>query len=64
MRSALLLSVLSAAIAPAASLAAGPSLKEGTAFPDLRLPALHGGRLSSVSAFRGRKLLVLVFASW
>lgn len=39
-------------------------IQEGSAFPDLRLPQLGDGKLRSLSEFRGRKTLLLVFASW
>jgi hypothetical protein len=50
------------ATAPIAALETG--FREGQVFPDLVLPALNDGRLLSVSAFRGRKVLLISFASW
>jgi len=44
--------------------AEGPSLREGEVFPDLRLPAIAGGESRAISSFRGKKLLLLVYASW
>jgi hypothetical protein len=35
----------------------------GEAFPDLRLPTLDGG-VASIADYRGRKVLLHVFASW
>lgn len=39
-------------------------IEQGRPFPDLRLPSLHDGRATSLSEFRGRKLILHVFASW
>ena len=36
----------------------------GEPFPDLELPSLKDGALLSVSAFRGQKIILHVFASW
>lgn len=38
-------------------------VRVGEAFPDLRLPTIDGGTLS-LSSLRGRKLLLIEFASW
>ena len=36
----------------------------GDRFPDLVLPALDDGRPLSIASFRGRKLVLHVWASW
>ena len=36
----------------------------GEPFPDLKLPSLDDGAPLSVSAFRGKKIILHVFASW
>lgn len=36
----------------------------GEPFPDLELPSLKDGAALSVSAFRGQKVILHVFASW
>ena len=36
----------------------------GGRFPDLVLPALDDGRPLSIASFRGRKLVLHVWASW
>jgi len=36
----------------------------GEAFPSIVLPALNGGRAMSLAAFRGKKVLLIEFASW
>jgi hypothetical protein len=36
----------------------------GEAFPTLALPSASDGRPVSVTEFRGRKLIVNIFASW
>ncbi len=39
-------------------------LSEGQLFPDLVLSSLEDGKPQSVSSFRGKKLLLHIFASW
>lgn len=39
-------------------------IKVGRPFPDLRLPALDGKGFQSVQDWRGRKLVLHVWASW
>ncbi|MGO8824600.1 MAG: TlpA family protein disulfide reductase [Acidimicrobiales bacterium] len=41
-----------------------PVLKAGTVAPGFTLPGLHGGNPVSLSAFRGRPVIVNFFASW
>jgi len=41
-----------------------PTIREGQPFPDLVLPRLDDGRPASLSEFRGKKLVLHVFASW
>ncbi|MCA9297992.1 MAG: hypothetical protein KDA28_02935 [Phycisphaerales bacterium] len=36
----------------------------GDVFPEIVLPRLADGAPSSVGAYRGRKVLLLVYASW
>jgi len=36
----------------------------GQFFPDFRLPSLEDGSLVSLSSFRGKKVLLIQFASW
>ena len=57
-RSVFLASILCAAGAGAAD------LRVGQPFPDIHFPTLSGGKLRSVASFRGRKLVLHVFASW
>ncbi|MFT7617577.1 MAG: hypothetical protein ACI97A_001216 [Planctomycetota bacterium] len=38
--------------------------KTGEAFPDIVLPNVENGKPMSLADFRGKKLLVLHFASW
>jgi len=54
-----------------AGLGAGPSGSDarigptpGEAYPALVLPSLANGRPLSIEHFRGRKVLLLQFASW
>ncbi len=37
---------------------------EGQMFPTMVLPSLRGGRPGSVADFRGKKLILHIFASW
>jgi len=57
------------ASAPAPARAAGGGLppsgfKVGAPFPDIALPSLQDGRAVKLSSFRGRKLILQIFASW
>ena len=56
----MLLSLLVAAPAGAQEV----NLREGQPFPEIFLPTLTGDGLRSVSSFRGKKLVLHVFASW
>ena len=38
--------------------------REGERFPDLNLPSIANGKMVSLSSFRGKKVLLLKFASW
>jgi len=46
------------------SSAGGQGLHVGQPFPDIRLPSLANGRPLSISHFRGKKVLLMIFASW
>ena len=39
-------------------------LEVGDRFPDVMLPSLDGGEPLSIASFRGRKLVLHVWASW
>ena len=41
-----------------------PSLEVGQPFPDLALPSVSDGTPMSIADFRGRKVVLHVFASW
>ena len=65
MRNLLAVSAFLAACVSIPRLAAAETgLREGQFFPSLRLPALASGKLSSISEFRGKKILLFVFGSW
>ncbi len=53
---------LAAVVSPVVS--AAPRLEEGEPFPDLVLPSMTDGRPMSLADFRGRKVILQVFASW
>jgi hypothetical protein len=36
----------------------------GERFPDFVLPSLRDGKMTSLSSFRGKKTLLIQFASW
>jgi hypothetical protein len=36
----------------------------GTAFPTISLPSLEDGRPMSIADFRGKKVILHIFASW
>ena len=42
----------------------GLPFQEGDVFPEIRLPSLKDGSPMSVADFRGRKLVLHIFASW
>ncbi|KAA3608103.1 MAG: hypothetical protein DWQ01_13595 [Planctomycetota bacterium] len=44
--------------------ARAPVPKVGEFFPTLEFPTLGGGESTSLAAFRGRKILLIQFASW
>lgn len=39
-------------------------METGQPFPTIYLPTLAGGELRSVASFRGKKLVLHIFASW
>jgi hypothetical protein len=41
-----------------------PQIEVGKPFPGLFFPSLEDGKLTSMSAFLGKKTIVHVFASW
>jgi len=51
-------------IAPITAQAQLGRIEVGKPFPGERFPALKDGRPMSLSAFRGKRVLLLVFASW
>ena len=59
------------ALAITASIALGSSasgqstqFEVGQPFPNIALPSLEEGRPTSIADFRGKKLILHVFASW
>ncbi len=59
------LAVGSAILAPAGTAeAAGIGLDVGNRFPELVLPSLADSEPTSIASFRGRKLVLHVWASW
>ena len=53
---------LAAALSPV--VVGAPGLQEGEPFPDIVLPSMTDGRPMSLADFRGRKVILHVFASW
>ena len=51
-------------LVPAMALGAGPSTKPGESHPDFVFPAIGDGRPVALSDFRGKKILLIEFASW
>jgi len=47
-----------------AAVGAQTQLAPGQPFPALQLPAMEDGRPRSIVEFRGRKLILHIFASW
>lgn len=50
--------------AAATAVSEKPKLKVGEPFPNIVLPSLRDGRPLSLADFRGRKIILHVFASW
>ncbi|MBA3884266.1 MAG: hypothetical protein H0X67_00875 [Acidobacteria bacterium] len=62
---AVMAGVLLAACAPRDDPAPpAPAIEVGRPFPAVRLPDAADGRPRSIAEFRGRKVLLHVFASW
>lgn len=53
-----------AALALAASAAAQTPYEVGRALPALRLPTVEDGRTVDLAGYRGKRLLLIEFASW
>jgi hypothetical protein len=51
------------AVTPALALAA-PVIEVGKPFPEIALPSLADGRMTSIADYRGRRVILHVFASW
>ena len=49
---------------PSANEESEVGLSPGQRFPNLRLPTLEGSELRSLRDYRGKKLLLHIFASW
>ena len=52
------------AVALLSSVALGQSLQVGDRHPDFTLPTISDGKPVSLSDFRGKKVLLIQFASW
>ena len=67
LRPVLALALAAAAALPPAAVQAGPEPKIGTKvrrmYPDFMLPRVDGG-MERLSDYRGRKVLLINFASW
>lgn len=46
------------------ALADPPVIEVGQPFPDIAFPSIEGGTPMSIASFRGKKLILHVFASW
>ena len=63
LRFARCVTVLAAVVLAPLGTTAAADLQVGKPFPDLRLPTLNG-RNMSIGDFRGKKVILHVFASW
>jgi hypothetical protein len=61
--SATLLALIGSGLA-APALAGGPAAKTGQRHADFTLPDIQTGKPVSLSDFRGKKVLLIQFASW
>jgi hypothetical protein len=59
-----MLALILALVAGAAPASPQVGREVGQAFPDLELPTVDGSRTVRLSQLRGRKLLLIEFASW
>ena len=64
LRFARLLLAMTAFGALGAPVVAGDPWRVGQPLPDVRLPSIDGGAEVALSSFRGRRLLLIEFASW
>ncbi len=64
MKTAAVAALTTLAMIPSLAEPSGNSLETGQPFPAIVLPALEGGRPASVADYRGRRLVLHVFASW
>ena len=57
--------IMAASLALAASAVhAQPKIEVGSPFPDIALPSLEDGSPTSITAYRGQKVVLHIFASW
>ncbi len=56
--------LLSVAPAPAQENLANFAPKDGEVFPEMSFPTLDGDGFASLKDFRGKKVLLMQFASW
>jgi hypothetical protein len=59
-----LLAVLLGASQMGAAQDTSPRFKVGQPFPDLILPSAEDGQPTSLAQYRGKKVLLHIFASW
>ena len=60
-----LLAALFSSLLLATSISAAEyGLEKGKLFPDFTLPTLAGGEHRSIGSFRGKRVVLHVFASW
>lgn len=60
----LVAAVIGLGIAAGAARAEKPVIEDGKPFPAIAFPSLDGGTPMSIADFRGKKVLLHVFASW
>jgi len=63
-RPVVILALAIASLACAFARAEAPRIEVGSPFPEIVLPAAEDGRPRSIADFRGRKVILHVFASW
>ena len=61
---AIALAITASAVLGAGASAQSVQFEVGQLFPDIVLPLLEDGRPVSIADFRGKKLILHVFASW
>ena len=64
MKTSALFSMFTLLVAASLTATAAPRFRAGQPFPQIQFPALDDGRPTSIADYRGKKVLLHIFASW